>query len=355
MNNHPIPLKPNYAWRSYQGGSQLRSFRNQDAGIDDHFPEDWIASTSRARNGDHQQRSDEGVSYVTVEGKELPLTQLLASKSDWFWGSQEPPNSDPEQIGVLIKLLDSGVRLHLQAHPDREFVKKRFGGNAGKTECWYILSTRDDDAYVLLGFQHPPSPAKWADMVASQDLEGMRACFEKIPVKPGDCLMVPAGTPHAIGEGIFMIELQEPTDWVVRCEFSAGGHVLEPSARFMGLELEEVMEVFDFTQYPLETIKDTLQQSPNVLRASGSFVEEEIIESKHQSFFRLRRLSGDEGANWPGGEPMILIQLQGSGLLNGTPVCEGESWLLPGSIHDWDWQPSANDWTLLLAQPPRKR
>jgi len=184
LNNSPLKLTPNYAWRSYQGGTHLRGFRNDEVGVDDHFPEDWLASTSTARNGDNQQRPDEGVSHLTIDGKDVALTDLIAAEPKWFWGNQTPPVDDPGQIGILIKLLDAGVRLHLQAHPDAEFVQRTFGkdaGNAGKTESWYILSVRGSDPYVYLGFQHPPTPEKWAEMVRDQDLEGMRACFEKNP------------------------------------------------------------------------------------------------------------------------------------------------------------------------------
>ena len=359
MNSSPIQLKPNYAWRSYLGGSHLRSFRNDAVGTDNHFPEDWLASTSTARNGDNQQRDDEGVSHLVVDGHDTALTDLIASNPDWFWGKQIPPVDEPGQTGVLIKLLDAGVRLHLQAHPNGEWVQKHFGagaGDAGKTECWYILSTRGDDPYVYLGFQRPPTQAEWAKMVGEQDLESMRACFEKIPVKPGDCLMVPSGTPHAIGDGIFMIELQEPTDWVVRCEFSAGGHVLEHSARFMGLELEDVLSIFDYSAHPVESLEDSFLQTPQILRKSDAFTEERIIDSKHQEFFRLRRMTGNGAADFNGGEPMVLIMLDGSGELDGNPISAGETWLLPGSANEWNWvKTNENEWSFLLAQPPTKQ
>ena len=68
----------------------------------------------------------------------------------------------------------------------------------------------------------------------------------RFPVQPGDCYVVPAGTPHAIGAGIFMMELQEPTDWVVRCETVNAGLALPPEACFMGLDLEACLDVFDY-------------------------------------------------------------------------------------------------------------
>lgn len=352
MNNEPVKLPPTYAWRSYLGGAELRAFRNETGTADDHFPEDWLASTVRARNGENQQSPDEGLSKLIVDGAEKTLTDLIAMNPQWFWGNQEPPVDELGQTGVLIKLLDSSVRLHLQAHPDGKFVAEHFGGNAGKTECWYILSIRDDDAFVYLGFQHAPSQDQWERMVRDQDLDGMRACFEKIPVKPGDCLMVPAGIPHAIGEGVFMIELQEPTDWVVRCEFSAGGHVLPHDARFMGLKLDEVLPLFDYTEYTLDTVYKELLQAPEALRKRDSFAEERIIDPKHQSFFRLRRLYGSGPADWKGNEPMVLIALKGSGRLNDVAVTAGETYLLPGAVSEWKWTDTSKDWNFLLAQPP---
>jgi mannose-6-phosphate isomerase len=187
----------------------------------------------------------------------------------------------------------------------------------------------------------------------------MRACFEKIPVKPGDCLMVPSGTPHAIGDGIFMIELQEPTDWVVRCEFSAGGHVLERSARFMGLELEDVVSMFDYSQHPVDALEKSFLQVPEVLNKTSAFVEERIIDIKHQEFFRLRRLTGSGAAEFGGGEPSVLLMLEGSGTLDGVAVFAGDTFLLPGSAEGWNWtpatdEPTASEWSFLLAQPPIK-
>ena len=354
--DEPFKFAPNYVWRSYLGGSVLRTFRREAGEDDDHFPEDWLASTVRARNGENKHKTDEGLSSLVIGENEVVFSSLIADHPLWFWGTQKPPVDDAEQTGVLIKLLDSSVRLHLQAHPDLRFVETHFGGKAGKTECWYILSTRNDNAFVYLGFQHPPSRDEWARMVREQALDGMRSCFEKIPVKAGDCLMVPAGVPHAIGEGIFMIELQEPTDWVVRCEFSAGGHVLPHADRFMGLELDDVLPLFDYSQYSLDKVYQQLLQTPEVLSKTDGFIEERVIGEKHQSFFRLKRLSGSGTASWAGGEPAVLITLKGFGELKGdfgnASVISGDTWLLPGSVHEWNWNTTSNDWAFLLAQAP---
>src|SRR5262249_13364368 len=149
--------------------------------------------------------------------------------------------------------------------------------DAGKTECWYILGTRDN-ACVYLGFQRPPAREAWRRLIQEQRIEEMLACFDRIPVQPGDCFVVPAGTPHAIGAGVFMVELMEPTDWVVRCETVNAGVTLPPEACFMGLTLEQCLDVFDFRPYSVERVKEVFQQRPNILNRTENFTEEEIIQ-----------------------------------------------------------------------------
>ncbi len=59
---------------------------------------------------------------------------------------------------VLVKFLDSSIRLHFQAHPTREFSQQYLNSNSGKAEAYYILKVREgiDNPYIYLGFQHPP-------------------------------------------------------------------------------------------------------------------------------------------------------------------------------------------------------
>ncbi len=350
--DRPIRLPPNPVWRSYTGGSVLRSFRGEPGTGDDHFPEDWLASTASARNGANSQYPDEGTSRVCFEGEEIPLTELLRQAPAELWGDRQPRG---EVSPLLMKLLDCSVRLHLQAHPDRAFARRHLNSSAGKTECWYILETRGT-AHVNLGFQRPPAPADWERMIREQDRAAMLACFDEIPVQPGDCLVVPGGTPHAIGEGIFMIELQEPTDWVVRCEFSAAGLELPPEACFMGLDLETCMRVFNFERLTVAEVRERLQQKPAVLGKGEGFLHERIIGPAWETFFRLERLRGEADASWSGGEFMVLIARQGSGMIgaggSGTEVKAGETWLLPGGVANWGWSGTGDPWELLLAKLP---
>ena len=133
----------------------------------------------------------------------------------------------------LAAPLDSAIRLHLQVHPNSAFARRFLGSPSGKTEAYHVLATRPEVAqpYIYLGFQRPPSRDALRRMIESQDIAALEACFDKIPVRPGETYLVPGGVPHALGEGLFLVEIQEPTDLVVRFEFERAGYVLPGSAR----------------------------------------------------------------------------------------------------------------------------
>jgi mannose-6-phosphate isomerase len=193
-------------------------------------------------------------------------------------------------------------------------------------------------------------------MIREQDLAGMTACFEKIPVHPGDCYVVPAGTPHAIGAGVFMVELMEPTDWVVRCETVNAGLALTPDQCFMGLGLEACLDIFNYRAHPLAEVRKQFQQQPRALAKSDSFLEEEIIGKAWHNFFRLNRLRGNSDASWTGNVLMLAIVLSGSGELSAggeiQNVTGGQTWLLPGSATKWDWRNAGGAWEILVLKLP---
>lgn len=349
-----LPLSPNPVWRSYYGGSVLRAFRGQPDTKDDHFPEDWLASTVLARNGKNSQSAVEGLSRISDAKSDL-LVESLQQRPEFWFGSDQTARRVSSVLGVLWKLLDSSVRLQFQAHPDAGFARRHLNSQAGKTESWYILGTRGE-AHVYLGFQHPPAREDWARMIREQRVDEMLACFEKIPVQPGECYVIPAGTPHAIGAGVFMMELMEPTDWVVRCETTNAGLTLPPDACFMGLDLETCLEIFDYRSYSVKQVIRTFQQSPRELVRIDAYCEEELIGPAHHEHFRLHRLRGYGDAHWPGGELMLLIVVKGEAELScggqRQPVCAGQTLLLPGAAQSWNWLQPAGDWEILLAKLP---
>ena len=149
---------------------------------------------------------------------------------------------------VLVKYLDAAVRLPFQVHPTVDFSRRRLNSENGKTEAYYILNTRPEvtEPFIYLGFQRPPGREELRRMIVEQDIPAMERCFDRIPVKPGDVFVVPGGLPHAIGGGVLMVEVMEPTDFVARIEFQVAGRTIPESARFMGRDVDFALDMFSF-------------------------------------------------------------------------------------------------------------
>ena len=98
-------------------------------------------------------------------------------------------------------------------HPNRDFAKRHLGCVHGKTEAWIVLS--ESPGEVFLGFDREVAEEELAGWVASQAIEEMLGSLNEVSVSRGDAVLVPAGIPHAIGAGVFAVELQEPTDFSV--------------------------------------------------------------------------------------------------------------------------------------------
>lgn len=285
-----VLLPPNRVWRTYPGGRMLDTLAaGAPAGVDGHFPEDWIASTTRAINPGREQVTAEGISRVLVGGESHDFAALLARDPAYFLGAAHVARhgATPQ---LLVKLLDPGIRLHFQVHPTAGFARAFLGATSGKTEAYHVLATRPEVAepYLYLGFQRPPSRNELRRMIETQDIAALEACFDRIPVKPGDTYLVPGGVPHALGEGIFLVEIQEPSDLVVRCEFARGGYVLPEPARFMGRGLEFCLDVFDLAAWPPGRLAAQAACPPRDRQSLGSASwRETLIGPDLTPFFRV--------------------------------------------------------------------
>ncbi len=267
--NRIIELPQNRVWRSYLGGRILDELVNKKEPCDSHFPEDWIGSVTAASNPDSQNEY-EGISEIRIDGQELLFPDLIAKDPSYFLGAEHLANFGQQPM-VLIKLLDAAVRLQLQVHPTADFAKEHLNSDSGKAEAYYILDVRDDveQAYVYLGFQRPPSRNELRQWIEEQNLTAILECFDKIHVKPGDVLFIPGGVPHAIGEGIFMLEIMEPSDLVVRFEFERAGYTLPISARFMNRGLDFCMDIFDFDAKPESVVRRDYMFEPKLEATYG--------------------------------------------------------------------------------------
>ncbi|WP_194610801.1 class I mannose-6-phosphate isomerase [Clostridium vitabionis] len=286
MRKKLIFLPPNRVRRNYMGGAGIDALHGRRICMDNDQPEEWIGSMVEASNPGLPPVPHEGlVAVETPEGSQF-LRNVVDQEKKFYLGDDLHPDGS-WQLSFLFKILDSSMRLHVQAHPSTEFAVTRLHKPYGKLECYYILGVREGTSgYIRLGFQHAPSKDEWKEIIETQDMARMDACFEKIPVHVGEVWYIPGGMPHAIGENITMLEIMEPSDLVVRCEFERNGIVVPPEARFMGRGLDFCLDLFDYHQYSREYITEHCQIHPRTMASEVGFLRQELVgEDRTRCFF----------------------------------------------------------------------
>ncbi len=112
---------------------------------------------------------------------------------------------------LLIKLLDAQDILSVQVHPDPATCH-RMGQGDPKTECWYIIGA-EPGAFIYKGIKAGTSPAAFAAAIEAGTVEDL---LDRVEVQPGQCHFLPSGTAHAIGGGLLIAEIQQPSDTTYR-------------------------------------------------------------------------------------------------------------------------------------------
>lgn len=229
--NQPIFFQSNRVRRIYTGGKLFSVFFD-DNSEDGFFPEEWVCSTTRALNSDSADQY-EGIS-VTEDGEYFD--ELLREHSHELLGERN-------ELGILVKILDSAIRLPVQTHPDRAFSMRHFGSPHGKAESWVVLATRED-ACIYFGFKKLVSREEFRRALDSGDA-ALLPLLNRIPVKSGDVFFIPARAVHAIGAGCLILETQEPTDFTIQPEATCGEYVLNDYEKYLGLSAEDAFSCFD--------------------------------------------------------------------------------------------------------------
>ncbi|MBE6729706.1 MAG: mannose-6-phosphate isomerase [Ruminococcaceae bacterium] len=240
MIKEPIFFERNRVGRVYTGGMLFSNFFG-DPPIDNFEPEEWIASNVRAINK-VQKSEKEGVSKA--KNPDFYFDELLEKYPEELLGKNN-------KFRILVKGLDSAIRLPAQAHPDRTFSQKYLNSAYGKTECWVILDKRPG-AKIFFGFKDGVTKDDFEKAIdASEfDKDAMERLMLEIEPEIGDVFLVPGRTVHAIGKGCLILEIQEPTDFTIQPEYYCGDYKLSHDEMYLGLSREIAVSCFDFGKAP---------------------------------------------------------------------------------------------------------
>ncbi len=318
MLRQPILLGPNRVYRFYQGGKLIDQLRNAPNPQDTDYPEDWVGSITPANNPGTGHPAGEGLSAVTLpSGEQTTLRALVEQFPEEAFGAEHVARYGASS-GLLVKLLDSSIRLPIHCHPTRSFARQHFDSIFGKTEAWIVVETRDlpgVEPYIMLGFKEGVEKQTFRQQVERQEIADMKAGLHRVPVKPGDVFYVKAGLPHAIGEGVFLVELQEPTDFSIVAEWE--GFPINPEDAHIGLGWDTAIDCFDFTHYRPQQLLDEYQMQPQLLRQERGGEEWQLLGGKTAPYFSGTRLIARSDMPAEGNGFYIGVVTRGAGVLAG--------------------------------------
>lgn len=325
----PLLLGPNQPLdRPYRGGAGIARFRGTPQ-PSPFTPEDFVASTTEVFAG--------GGVGLTVLPDGRTLRDAVAADPVAFLGEEHVGRFGARTM-LLVKLLDTAERLFVHYHPDDAFAARHLGSPLGKTEAWSVIDAAED-AYAALGFRRAVSPAEVHAWWDGQDADGMLDAMNRVPLAAGDTLLVPAGLAHAIGPGVTLVELQQPTDLSVLLE----RRTLTEREALLGLDLDTAIGGLVVEATPEERIA-TLRQGRGA---------ETLFPTDADPFFSADRLRVDGSRELEPGFS-VLVVLGGAGTLEtaagAIPVERGDTVL---TAHADGPVALSGDLELLRCRPPR--
>lgn len=203
---------------------------------------------------------------------------------------------------LLIKLIDAKDKLSVQVHPDDEYALKN-EGEFGKTEMWYVLDAVPG-AKLIYGLNRKVSKEELREYINADKITEL-ANF--VPVKKGDVFFIPAGTVHAIGEGMLIAEVQQNSNITYRVsDYGRLGADGKPRA----LHKEKALDVISREPTPLKKdINETVTADAKKRQlANCKYFNVELIDLYGQlelcqkdSFVSLLMLEGEAVLEYTGG------------------------------------------------------
>lgn len=275
-----LPIRFHPVFRDYLwGGHRLVEQLNKPAG-----PGIWAESWEIVDHDSAQSVVDGGAwdgrtlgDLMTSHGPEIVGEELWKRIT-----RPEMPSSLRGRFPLLIKFLDAAQDLSLQVHPNDHQAARLQPPDLGKTEAWYVLDA-DREAMIFAGLLPGVGREAFAHAVAAEKTAELLHSFHS---RIGDCILVPAGTLHAIGAGNLILEVQQASNTTWRV---FDWNRVDALGRRRELHIDRALEVADFARGPV---------TPLVPRPTESVGRECLVQCEYFCIHRWRgipevRLGGD--------------------------------------------------------------
>ena len=315
------PLFKRHLW----GGRRLATELGKSIGDGDDYAESWEVV-------DHG-----GDQSVVSEGplKGTTLAELVAKHGEALLGIDYPQTGFP----LLWKFLDAHRVLSVQVHPDDERASQLVPPDRGKTEAWVVLAA-------------DPGSVLYAGLIAGVDREKLtraieagesESCLHRLEPVAGDCIYIPAGTVHALGDGLLIAEIQQASDTTYRLfDWNRVG----PDGKQRQLHIAQGLDAIDFDRGPIQIEKPT----PTACQEIERLVTGDHFIIDRWNFERPLRAGGNDKCH-------LISVIEGEVEISddpfGKPRMRGEVLLLPAALGEVTVSPSSKATLLDVYLPGR--
>ncbi|MCC7085707.1 MAG: class I mannose-6-phosphate isomerase [Pirellulales bacterium] len=263
---YPLRFEPifrRYLW----GGRKLATVLNKPIG-----PESCAESWEIVDRPNDQSR----VSIGPLAGK--TLGEIVRDHGEALLGRHHPQTQFP----LLLKFLDCEKTLSVQVHPSDEQAARLTPPDHGKTEAWIVVSAESDTliyAGLKRGFDR-------GALERELNRGTCDLCLHRFEPSRGDCIFLQAGTVHALGAGLLMLEIQQNSDATLRI---FDWNRLGPDGKSRPLHIAQALEVIDFSRGPVSRQTPQPTDRPHITR----LVECDKFVLDRWEFMEPVRIGGD--------------------------------------------------------------
>ncbi len=301
MQPYPLSFRP-ILKRTIWGGRKLGEQLGKPIGEGSDYAESWEVV----------DRSDDQSVIDAGELAGQTLSEVIQTHRKWLLGECVPSGPFP----LLLKYLDCNRVLSVQVHPGDDYAKKMTKPDLGKTEAWYIVSS-DPGSLVYAGLKDGVDAATLREAVNVGQTEQVLHSFHP---EPGEILFIPAGTVHALGEGLLIAEIQQSSDTTFRL---FDWNRVDQNGIGRPLHIESSLEVTDYQAGPINARRcDPLASGWQTMVECDKFVLSVMLQATDL-------IGGD-------GKFHIVTVPQGSAVLSGeghsVSMAAGSTLLLPASL-----------------------
>ncbi len=252
----PLRFEPIFKEKIW-GGSALREKLNKAAPAGRPIGESWEVSGW----GDSQTVVSAG------EYMGLTLGELFALSPSDLVGKRAGAAESKGSFPLLFKFIDANENLSIQVHPNREQARSRGWGKRGKTEAWYVVDAAPT-AKIAIGFNR--NDVTREEVAEAADAGRLESLLNFVPARRGDTFFIPAGTVHAILDGILIYEVQEESnttlrlyDWNRKC----------PAGNLRELHITDALDIINYNE------DRPLKPEPVAVYKTETFIYETLCDN----------------------------------------------------------------------------